>query len=642
MKHPARPRSTLDRCPRRLWLRALTMLLAVCLLGLPSVSAAAPTYHRLSFTGDTATSVTIAWNTTAVTTAEVRYGTSPGSLTATKIGTSLTANAGLGYVHEATLTGLSPKTKYYYVAGGAPDGFSAEKSFTTGPAAHETCGSFKFVFLGDNRPDPTFGGGENWPTILGQSAKHDPAFVLNGGDMVIDGDRVDQWNAFLGWTEAVSATVPFMPAIGNHDNGPGEGDGANYNQLFALPRATGPHGSGTEDYYYFTYGNAIFVSLSTESFKGGAIPFAEQAAWLDEVLTNNPKKWKLVYYHKPTYTTESLFSISHPANEAGQNAAFVPVFDKHHVDVVVTSHNHWYERFEPSACGTKGQPDSKQPCSVGASNFGAGTVYLVSGGAGAFTIPAAFCGINAGRALCSGDHHYLLFQIDNEVLKVETWGAYPQANQVIDTITIAKKPEACATAPDAGPGGGPDASPPGDSGAPTASPEAPLAPDAPAAAPASSGGCGCHMGSGGFTGAPLLWAFAALLGAWGWRRKARWGLLAVTILGLGLACSAKKAAPPFSCEQLQSRVSTCERETLSFVRKGIEARLVGGATEHAGRQFDMFHARFEQRLRARQIQTQCDSFCAATTPESKTRVARMEACYAARDCDSFAQCVVGL
>ena len=74
-----------------------------------------------------------------------------------------------------------------------------------------------------------------------------------------------------------------MPCIGNHDNGPGEGDTANYNQIFALPRSQGTYGSGTEDYYYFTYGNAIFAVLSTETFKGGAVPFATQADWLERL-----------------------------------------------------------------------------------------------------------------------------------------------------------------------------------------------------------------------------------------------------------------------------------------------------------------------------------------------------------------------
>ena len=34
------------------------------------------------------------------------------------------------------------------------------------PPADEVCGSFSFVFLGDNRPDPTLGMGHNWNIIL--------------------------------------------------------------------------------------------------------------------------------------------------------------------------------------------------------------------------------------------------------------------------------------------------------------------------------------------------------------------------------------------------------------------------------------------------------------------------------------------
>ncbi|MFO0565349.1 MAG: metallophosphoesterase family protein [Polyangiaceae bacterium] len=431
---------------------------------LAPAALAAPKFLRLSYTDATATSMTVTWNTTANVAGEVQFGTSSGTYSKTVTATKLQANAGLGYIHEATLTGLSPGTKYFYIAGAAADGFSAESSFATGPTESSTCGNFKFAFLADNRPDPIFGGGDNWPQIMGQAGAHKPAFILNGGDLVIDGDKIDQWLALLGWTEPVAKSIPFMPAMGNHDTGPGSGDTANYNQIFALPRSQGANSSGTEDYYYFTYGNAIFVALSTDSFKGGSIPFANQAAWLDAVLTQNPKKWKFVYYHKPTYTTEVLFSISHASNEENQNAALVPVFDKHHVDVVFTSHNHWYERFEPSACATKGNPGSGNPCSVGAQNYAGGTVYLVSGGAGAFTIPAFLCGNTAGRAKCSGDHHYVLVDIQNESMKVETWGAAPQTNQVIDSITINKPGDACGSIPDAGVDSGADAGAGGSSG----------------------------------------------------------------------------------------------------------------------------------------------------------------------------------
>lgn len=501
---------------------------ACVLLGLPNVAQGAPQYQRLSYTGDTSTSITVTWNTTVDTDSEVDYGTATGSLGKKAVGTTFQANAGLGYVHEATLTGLQPSTKYYYVVGSATDGFSAEKSFVTGPLEHQDCGQFKFVFLGDNRPDPIFGGGENWPTILGQSVQQQPDFVLNGGDLVIDGDKVDQWLLLLGWTEKIAASLPFMPTIGNHDTGPGQGDTANYNQLFALPRSTGAHGSGTEDYYYFTYGNAIFVALSTEGFKTGSVPFAEQAAWLDEVLTNNPKKWKFVYFHKPAYTHEDPLGVSHAPNEEGQNASFVAVIDKHHVDVVLTSHNHWYERYEPSACGTKGTPGSSQPCSVGANNYSAGTVYYVSGGAGAFTIPGILCGTQFGRAFCAGAHHYVVFNVNNEVLKIDTWAAFPQTNQVIDTITITKGAVNClppdggiadsgqdsaatADGPTIADAATPDSSGPaadtlGDAGSRT---------DAGTSAKPSSG-CGCRVVGDGVSGTLVL---LLLLGGLLWRRK---------------------------------------------------------------------------------------------------------------------------
>ncbi len=470
--------------------------LAVSSLSLGAV--AAPTFARLSFTGPTQSTMTVSWNTTTNTTAEVKLGTVAGTYTQTVSGTTLQANAGLGYVHQVDLTGLTPDTKYYYVAGNAADGYTKEASFTTGPTESTNCGNLRFAFLADNRPDPTFGGGENWPQILGQAANHKPDFTLNGGDMVIDGDNIGQWIKFLGWTEPVAKSIPLMPVIGNHDNGPGEGNNANYNQLFALPKSTGTYGSNTEDYYFFTYGNAIFVSISTETFKGGSIPFATQAAWLDEVLTNNPKKWKFVYYHKPTYTTEALFSISHEPNEANQNAALVPIIDKHHVDVVFVSHNHWYERFHPSNCTAQSKPGSDKPCNVGATNFAGGTVHIVSGGAGAFTIPAFLCGNTSGRATCSGDHHYVLVDINDEKLTLQTWGAAPQPNKIIDGITITKPVDTlCGSGTDAGAGGaGGFAGSAGSAGADAGAPDASLGGAGGAAGGGATAGTGATAGSG--------------------------------------------------------------------------------------------------------------------------------------------------
>ena len=61
---------------------------------------------------------------------------------------------------------------------------------------------------------------------------------------------------------------------------------------------------------------------------------------------------------------------------------------------------------------------------------------MVSGGAGAFTIPTFLCGETAGREFCSGDHHYLVFDVTTESLTMEAWGATPEPNDRFDIMTI--------------------------------------------------------------------------------------------------------------------------------------------------------------------------------------------------------------
>ena len=431
-------------------LKCGVLLSITAILFFPVSANSAPEFLRLSITGPSESSMTITWNTDIETESVVRYGTEPGTFEETT-GESFRASGELGYIHEVTLENLDPSTEYFYLAGSPSSGFSIENTFTTGPEQDELCGSFSFGFLGDNRPDATFGFGENYPEIMAELAARRPSFILNGGDLVEDGGELDEWINFLEWTTDIGADIPYMTAIGNHDDGGPPGVEDYYFQIFSFPRAIREDESEVEDYYYFTYGNAIFVSLSTESYEGGDIPYGEQAAWLDRVLTENPRKWRIVFLHKPIYTYEDLLGASHEPNEEGQNAALVPVIDRHHVDLVIGSHNHWYERYHPSACATAGRPGSDKPCSVGEGNFAAGTVYVVSGGAGAFTIPEAVCGgilvPVEGRVTCRDPHHYLYITIENEKLTYETWSAHTQEPERIDYFQIVKPADDCAVDP---------------------------------------------------------------------------------------------------------------------------------------------------------------------------------------------------
>ena len=281
--------------------------------------------------------------------------------------------------------------------------------------------------LGDNRGDTSWAPSTHWNPILTEALAHGPSFILNTGDLVKDGDDVAQWKAFLETTGEGIAGVPLMPSLGNHDDDKVAGDDASYNQLFTLPR--NPQ-TNSEDYYFFRYGDALFAAISTATFKDGT-NMADQAAWLDQVFTENPATWRFVYFHHPIYTgSVDLFGaidFGHPPNELQQNQHLVPVFDKHHVYIVFNGHNHFYQRFEPRCCG--GGSDTGVPTGDPAT----GTVYIITGGAGAITydLPGLdlLLGSADGSVAVSGKHHYVLIEVDGLDL---TGKVYTTASQLFD------------------------------------------------------------------------------------------------------------------------------------------------------------------------------------------------------------------
>lgn len=467
--------------------------LVVCSLALliaPMAHASAPKFVRVSWTdADTAHTGAVTWNTDSLgDPSTIEYGktTAYGQVAE---GKAFQANGSIGVIHEVSLTGLEPSTTYHYRVGGAGV-WSAPNTFRTGPV--DGCEPMRFVALGDNRPDFDKSPLELWNPILNEALSYEPAFVLNTGDLVMDGAKDSEWVHFLEVTGDGIAHTPLMPSIGNHDDDKVEGDAASYNQIFSLPRN---EDTGSEDYYFFTQGDAIFVAISSVTFTDGKTQFAEQAAWLDKVLTDNPKTWKFVFFHYPPYTGSinlGFADLAHPPNEKGQNAALVPVFDKHHVDVVFNGHNHFYQRFEPMCCG--GGADTGQPTGDPAT----GTTYVVTGGAGAFSYDLSIISLDLcpllnltkGAVACSGRHHFMVVDIDGLDLAVRVYASTaqflssePSNAKLIDEFEIHKSgppPECDVPVADPGPdaGGPTDAGPTdvadagaGDAGGPDAGAE---------------------------------------------------------------------------------------------------------------------------------------------------------------------------
>jgi hypothetical protein len=421
---------------------------------------------RVSFSNpDTAHYAAIAWTTDSPNEANtLQYGyVAPGQFKA--LSETTPGPGDLGTIHVVYLEDLEADTEYQYRIGDAGN-WSPTKTFHTAP--EDPCVPFRFAAFGDNRPDADWLPQLKWNPILEETASVGPDFVLHTGDIVKEGKDVQQWKDFFNNSDPVLASLPLMASIGNHDDGPAEGEGANFNQLFVFPTN---EETGTEDFYYFKYGNAIVVSLSSQTFGEGDTPFGMQAAWLDKVLTENPAQWKFVMMHHPPYTSHEVFDLiftefefNHPPDEKGYNSTLVPIFDKHHVDIVFAGHNHYYERIGPVVMG------SDPAVGEQVASFDQGTVYVITGGAGAlvydeFNIPWInieidlidwVCGKNAPASqVCAGDHHYVTIDIDDGHLHYEARAtaqqtlAYDLGNQaLIDVFDVFKDPaEECLVQP---------------------------------------------------------------------------------------------------------------------------------------------------------------------------------------------------
>ncbi|MHC5543146.1 metallophosphoesterase family protein, partial [Singulisphaera rosea] len=225
------------------------------------------------------------------------------------------------------------------------------RTVRTGPA---TPRSFRFLYLGDAQC-----GLEGWGKLLhaAQRLTPDASFMLLAGDLVDRGNERTNWDHFFLRAEGVFDTLPLMPCVGNHeylDRGPWL-----YSTFFDLPR-NGPAGIAPPLVYSFEYANAFIAVLDSTPATVDRGVARLQAEWLDDALAKSKATWKFVMFHHPIYA-------SHQTREyptLGED--WVPVFDKHHVDMVLQGHDHAYLRTVPLRSGCKVDSNAE------------GTTYVVS------------------------------------------------------------------------------------------------------------------------------------------------------------------------------------------------------------------------------------------------------------------------
>jgi hypothetical protein len=218
-----------------------------------------------------------------------------------------------------TLSGLQPLHGYCYEL----VGLTEPAGFYTAPSAGAVA-PVRFAVFGDS------GSGDSDQTHLRDQLGTVPLdFLLHTGDLAYESGTAAQlagtvFNVYA----ALMKSFALFPVAGNHEYATEHAEP--YLQAFVLPENGDP--DALERYYSFDWGNVHFVGLDTERID------AQQAAWLDADLSQNHLPWKIVFGHRPPFS-----SGDHGSNGLFRDR-FVPVLERHHVQLVLNGHDHDYER----------------------------------------------------------------------------------------------------------------------------------------------------------------------------------------------------------------------------------------------------------------------------------------------------------
>jgi len=203
------------------------------------------------------------------------------------------------------------------------------------------------------------------------------ALVTTGDNVYPDGapdDFDEAWGDPYGWVDG--SGVELVASLGNHDIR--TDDGAPVMELFGMP----------DRWYAKSIGDADLFVLDANRPEN-----EDQLAWMKDALVASDAEWKIAAFHQPAYSCSN-----HDGEEDVVNA-WVPQFEREDMDLVLTGHDHNYQRFE--------QTD--------------GVTYVVTGGGGhpdLYDLDA--CPAGYPKRVAGNDqlHHFLVVQGSAERLRV--------------------------------------------------------------------------------------------------------------------------------------------------------------------------------------------------------------------------------
>jgi predicted phosphodiesterase len=185
-------------------------------------------------------------------------------------------------------------------------------------------GSVKFAVIGDSGQP-----GKGQTAIANQMAKwrstYPFEFVLMLGDNLYGTERPgDYAKKFeIPYKALLDGGVKFYAALGNHDD--------------VEQRLYKGFNMNGEKYYSFRPKNGVrFFAIDSNYIDD------KQRQWLDKELAASGSEWKIAFFHHPLYSSGE----THGSADL-QRGLLEPIFVKHGVNVVLSGHEHFYERVKP-------------------------------------------------------------------------------------------------------------------------------------------------------------------------------------------------------------------------------------------------------------------------------------------------------
>lgn len=311
-------------------------------------------------------------------------------------------------------------------------------AFTAGPLtvkfAPERCQPLKFAALGD-----TGAGTASERRVVNLLANENISLLLITGDDAYDnGNWTDYTARFFPYYKDLMATVPILPALGNHDVGNPKHMGQPFRMVWTPPNNWTPPPGATQPYslnrtrsngtqgpvpagqdtlrnYSADAGDCHFVCLDStadrDTIQNLVLP------WLTQDLADARKhgaKWLIAYWHHPPYTHGGYKDTSIQWKDIRD--LYLPVLKAAGVQVVLNGHDHGFQRMEKD-----------------------GITYIITagGGAGLYGIDPGYTG-NDQPPLLAYNNKVRSFTVleqspDGNALKIRQVDEY--GNQ-LDTVTL--------------------------------------------------------------------------------------------------------------------------------------------------------------------------------------------------------------